>query len=63
MATWADKSYNTALQASNELLRLSHELNEALGAGGGATPPEAVLMALKAITEQVYQLKITAEFS
>ena len=63
MTTWTDKSYNAALQASNELLRLAHELNEALGAGGGATPPEAVLGALRGITEQVYQLKSAAEFS
>ncbi len=54
---WTDKSYDAALQASNELLRRAHELNEALGAGGGATPPEAVLEAVGAIAEQVERLK------
>lgn len=62
-STWTDKSYNDALKSSNELLKLATDLNESLGSGGGATSPEAVLKALRAINEQVYQLKLAAEFS
>lgn len=53
MTTWTDESYSDTLAASNELLRAAHELNEAIGSGGGATSPDDVLNALTEIREQV----------
>ena len=55
--TWTDKSYNDTLKASNELLSLASELNERLGAGGGATSPEAALELLRRIREVLDEAK------
>lgn len=48
---WTDYTYNTTLKASNRLVSLSTDLNEAMGAGGGATSPEDVLRHLEGILE------------
>ena len=58
MTTWTDNSYSDTLTASNELLRAAHGLNEALGAGGGATSPDDVLNALLAMREQVRLMEV-----
>jgi hypothetical protein len=63
MNTWTYKSYSAALEASNELVRAAAELNEAMGAGGGATSPEDVLMALKKIKQIVKAMKDAAEWA
>lgn len=57
MIAWTDKSYTAALDASNELLRSAAGLNEALGAGGGATSPEAVLSCLRNIVSMAESMK------
>lgn len=44
---WTDKGYTATLDDSNKLLRAAHDLNEALGAGGGATSPDDVLRAVR----------------
>ncbi len=58
MTTWTDESYSATLNASNELLRSAHDLNEALGSGGGATSPDDVLNALLAMREQVRLMEV-----
>ena len=58
MTTWTDKSYNDTLNASNDLLRSANDLNEALGAGGGATSPDDVLKALMDIRDQVKLMEV-----
>ena len=63
MTTWTDKSYNDTLKASNELLRAATDLNEALGAGGGATSPEDVLKALLEMRELIDKAKDAAEWA
>lgn len=60
--TWTDKTYNETLKASNELVGLAMELNERLGAGGGATSPEAVLVLVKRMRELLDVAKDNAEF-
>lgn len=60
--TWTDKTYNETLKASNELVGLAKELNERLGAGGGATSPEAVLVLVKRMRELLDVAKDNAEF-
>ena len=60
--TWTDKTYNATLKASNELVGLAKELNERLGAGGGATSPEAVLVLVKRMRELLDVAKDNAEF-
>lgn len=60
--TWTDKTYNETLKASNELVGLAMELNERLGAGGGATSPEAVLVLVKRMRELLDVAKNNAEF-
>lgn len=57
MSDWTDYSYNTTLKASNRLVGLSNELNEALGAGGGATSPEDVLRYLDEIIGMAESMK------
>jgi hypothetical protein len=54
---WTDYSYNTTLKASNRLLGLATELNEAIGSGGGATSPEDVLRYLSEITSMAESMK------
>ena len=57
MTTWTDKSYADTLGDSNELLRAAQALNEALGAGGGATSPDDVLRALRQAHELINKME------
>lgn len=61
MTAWTDYTYNTTLKASNRLVSLSTELNEALGAGGGATSPEDVLRYLREIVSMAESMKSVIE--
>lgn len=54
---WTDYTYNTTLKASNRLIGLSTELNEAIGAGGGGTSPEDVLRYLNEIISMAESMK------
>lgn len=54
---WTDYTYNTTLKASNRLVGLSTELNEAIGAGGGATSPEDVLRYLSEIISMAESMR------
>ena len=56
--TWNDKSYNDTLTASNSLVRLATDLNDAMGSGGGATSPDDVLEALAVLREQVRLMEV-----
>lgn len=58
---WTDYTYNTTLKASNRLIGLSTELNEAMGAGGGATSPEDVLRYLNEIISMAESMKSIVE--
>lgn len=55
--TWTEESYNDTLKASNELLGAAYALNEALGAGGGATSPSDVLSALRQAHELINKME------
>lgn len=57
MNTWTDKSHTDTLADANELLRAAHALNEALGAGRGATSPDDVLRALSQAHELINQME------
>lgn len=61
MSNWTDYTYNTTLKASNRLVGLSTELNEAIGAGGGATSPEDVLRYLREIIGMAESMKAVIE--
>ena len=57
MTAWTDKSYADTLNDSNELLRAVRDLNEALGAGGGATSQADVLRALSQAHELINRME------
>ena len=57
---WDGQQFEDAVNASNELLRAAHALNDALGGGGGATSPDDVLLAVTAMAAQLYALRNAA---
>ena len=63
MSNWTSQNYDDALKGSNELLRAATDLNDALGAGGGATSPEQVLKALRDMRELLDTIKAAAEWA
>lgn len=61
MSTWTDYTYNTTLAGSNRLVSLATELNDAIGAGGGATSPEDVLRYLREVISMAESIKAVIE--
>jgi hypothetical protein len=59
MNAWTESTYDAALVASNGLANLAVELNDALGAGGGATSPDDVLRYLRQITSLAASMSLT----
>lgn len=55
--TWTATTYDATLNDSNKLLRAAHDLNEGLGAGGGATSPDDVLRALSRAHELINKME------
>jgi hypothetical protein len=61
IAPWSDDTYNGTLRASNALTAAAVELNDRLGAGGGATSPETVLRILRQIINMAKSMAATLD--